>query len=103
MGYADRARRFLAQRQPSAHLEILESTQVVSAERETTGHVKPDVTVWWTDSPEAVAPILHLPPPTCIAPIACSRLVLCERHLSGAPCLIRQSADEPVKAPQTVA
>lgn len=58
--------------------------------------------VWWPDPAKRVlpptadadargihtafAPILHLPPAECIAPIACSRLGQCERHAAGRPC-----------------
>jgi len=39
--------------------------------------------VWWDDRvPEESAPILHLPPQQRIAPRACSRFGLCERHAS---------------------
>lgn len=45
--------------------------------------------VWWTDRlPEGSGPILHLPPWSCIAPSACSRLGPCDRHGAGQACQI---------------
>ena len=47
---------------------------------------------WEREMRASFAPILHLPPKSCIAPSACSRLGPCDRHTDGQPCQIRNSA-----------
>ena len=77
--YAERARRFLAERARAADSGREESEQSEES------RVEP----WWDDVvPAGSAPILHLPPRGCIAPIACSRLGPCERQAAGRPCLV---------------
>ena len=78
--YAERARRFLAERTRAADSGREESEQ---SEERAGGPVEP----WWDDIvPAGSAPILHLPPREGVAPIACSRLGPCERHRAGRPC-----------------
>jgi len=49
--------------------------------------------VWWDDRlPAESAAILHLPPRSCIAPRACSRLGVCPRRVVGQPCQITKGA-----------
>ncbi len=121
--YAERARRFLAERAgvtdggcersdksdeslPRPHLSSL-SSLLSQPESGTTSPTQtgmgreesdksdergdaPTEGVWWDDRvPTGSAPILCLPPRTCFVPRACARLGPCERHVAGAPCLVR--------------
>ena len=103
MSYADRAKRFLADRQRSASSprpghEINEGNEErpspAGAPAAAAGlgaspggnGVAPEA-VWWDDrGATGATPVLHLPPRGCIGPRACSRLGPCVRHVAGAPC-----------------
>lgn len=85
MSYAERARRYLEALQSEPH--ITAAPYEINEINEKRG----DEAVWWHDR-GAATPILMLPPATCIAPIACSRLGPCDRHADGQPC---QVAGEP--------
>jgi len=46
----------------------------------------PTPDVRWRDSPEAAAPIVVIPPRSCLAAIACARLGPCPRGEADEPC-----------------
>lgn len=82
--------------------EIREATEAVATAR------YHDETVWWSDPSRrplpantdardrgihaAFAPFVYLPPRSCIAPIACSRIGPCDRRAAGQPCQIMHGA-----------
>ena len=83
MSYAEWAARFLAERRGGAA-----TVEPGREEREQSEERLEADGVWWDDTmPTFSAPVLYLPPRSCIAPRACARLGACERHAAGRPCL----------------
>ena len=79
----------LAERLLAAKIAVLEA---LNAPRVT---VDPTA-VWWDDHvPGGSSAIRYVPPRECIGPRVCSRVGVCDRHASGAPCLIAPATGEP--------
>lgn len=109
MSYAERARRFLAERadqtaNPITLDEINEINEINEKREErsavamidrvepTTRPLPPNADDWDQGMRAAFTPILHIPPPGCLGPRVCCRIGPCERHAAGRPCLVTEGA-----------